>query len=260
MPYACEIQNVDVVSDVNKQLPEIEFVQASLSEIVEPNQHVDCLPFPKPGDWFEQRIGERSYWVHALGFSFTAFVGKEGVLLIDAPHFHDVSSLLAAVKRITPRPVTALVYSHSHLDHVGLGGKLKAAMKEKGIDLRVVASEPCALELARYKNPECSPTETLPVGRQTFKFEQWEFRHVTPVSWAHCGADSYTLTPDGVIHFVDFVHPGRLPMCNVSGVQNMTGYLEFLRHVAGEKDWTLANLGHTNIGCMTDVTRTLEYF
>jgi hypothetical protein len=76
----------------------------------------------------------------------------------------------------------------------------------------------------------------------------------------HCGADSCTITPDGVIHFVDFVHPGRLPMCNVSGVQNMTGYLEFLRRVAVEKDWTMANLGHANVGCMADVTRTLNYF
>jgi len=242
-----------------KPLPEIEFVKASLTEIIKPNQHVDCLPFPKPGDWYEQRLGERTYWVHALGFSFTVFVGEKGALLIDAPHFQDIPGLLAAVARITPLPVTTLVYSHSHLDHMGLGGRLKAVMKEKAIDLRVIASETCATELARYKNAECLPTETLPVGRQTFMFEQWEFRHITPVAWAHCGADSYTITPDKVIHFVDFVHPGRLPMCNVSGVQNMTGYLDFLRHVAGE-DWSIANLGHANVGCMADVTRTLDYF
>ena len=46
----------------------------------------------------------------------------------------------------------------------------------------------------------------------------------------------------------------------VSVVQNLTEYLEFVRHIAGEPDWVYANLGHSNVGNSEDVMRTLEYF
>ncbi len=38
----------------------------------------------------------------------------------------------------------------------------------------------------------------------------------------------------------------------------MTGYIEFLRHVAGE-DWSFANSGHSNVSSRQDVDRLLEY-
>ena len=49
-----------------------------------------------------------------------------------------------------------------------------------------------------------------------------------------------------------------MPLHDYSGVQNMTGYIEFLRHVAGE-DWTLANTGHNNVSSPRDVLTFLDY-
>ena len=78
------------------------------------------------------------------------------------------------------------------------------------------------------------------------------------MSGAHSGADSYVLTPDGVIQYVDFNYPGRLPLAYLSSSSNITGWINFMRHVAGE-DWEYATLGHANVGYKADITRTFEY-
>jgi hypothetical protein len=99
----------------------------------------------------------------------------------------------------------------------------------------------------------------LPAPRASFSFDDKDFKLVTPVEWGHSGADSYILFPDKVITFIDFAQAGRLPILDVSGVQNMSGYINFLRHVMGE-DWDYANVGHQNVGSRLDGARTLEYF
>jgi hypothetical protein len=45
-----------------------------------------------------------------------------------------------------------------------------------------------------------------------------------------------------------------------ASVQNMSGYLEFVRRVLGEPGWQFANLGHQGVGYREEIERTLEYF
>ncbi len=58
--------------------------------------------------------------------------------------------------------------------------------------------------------------------------------------------------------YVDFNYPGRAPLAYVSSSHNITGWVNFLRHVQGE-DWQFANLGHANIGYKRDIERTFAY-
>lgn len=243
---------------VGWQAPGESFVQASVSQQLQPGQRVAVADFGEPGKWYVQRLTDRSYWMICNAFASTAFVGDDGVLLVDASSSVVPADMLAAIAEFTDKPVRALVYSHPHTDHNGGAARLKTALVEQGIELRIVASESAAREIAAHQNNVEPPTEVLADGRSTFQFEQWEFVLGTPVVSAHSAADSYVLTPDGVIMYVDFNYPGRVPLAYVSSSINITGWVDFLRHVLGE-EWTFANLGHANVGYKRDIERTFDY-
>ena len=256
---AQDIQTVGPIKTYTQRLQSDTYVKPSISEKLPAGARVDIPPFIIDGTLVIQRLTDRTYWIAFGSHMATAFVGDDGVLLVDAPIVTTPDKIIAAVAQITDLPIRALVISHPHTDHNGNAAPLRDALKAQSIDLRIITSEQGLTEIRRYRSlPE--PTQVLPNGRATFFFEDFEFVYATPVRWAHTGADSYTITPDGVVTFIDFVYPGALPFQEVSVVQNLTGYLEFVRHIAGEPDWVYANLGHSNVGNREDLMRTLEYF
>jgi hypothetical protein len=240
------------------QSPGEAYVEPSVTRRLEPGQRVAVPDFGEPGVWYVQRLTERSFWMICNAFASTAFVGREGVLLVDASDTLVPADLFAAIRRFTDLPVRALAYSHVHTDHNGGSFRLKEALKAQGIDLRVIASEGVAREIATHRNTILPPTETVPDGRSSFAFEDFEFVIGTPVGAAHSGADSYVLTPDGAVMYVDFNYPGRVPLGYISSSYSITGWIDFLRHVLGE-EWQFAALGHANVGYKGDIIRTFEY-
>lgn len=47
-------------------------------------------------------------------------IGEDGVIIIDSLRSMDAAEELAAdLKKITSKPVKALIYTHGHFDHVG---------------------------------------------------------------------------------------------------------------------------------------------
>jgi glyoxylase-like metal-dependent hydrolase (beta-lactamase superfamily II) len=254
------LQQVGPVRTYNPDLVTDARVKASSTRMLKPGDRVDIPYVPPLGEWIVQRLTERSYWVFSEQFAVTVFVGDHETLVIDAPDVFDMEAFVRQVGRITPLPITTVVYSHPHVDHVGNASKLAQVLKKEGINLRIIASENAVREIKRYENSIPMPTDIIANGHSEFQFEERAFKFVTPVDWAHTGADSYIITPGGVLHLVDFFYPGRLPLAEVSGVQNMTGWIEMCRYVAGESGWELANLGHANIGHRGDVLRTLDYF
>ncbi|MFT5131966.1 MAG: glyoxylase-like metal-dependent hydrolase (beta-lactamase superfamily II) [Gammaproteobacteria bacterium] len=254
------LQHIGPVRTYNPYLATDVRVKASSTRKLKPGERVDIPYVPPMREWIVQRLTDRSYWFLSDQFAVTVFVGDRETLVIDAPDIFDMEAFVRQVALITPLPITTVVYSHPHVDHVGNAGKLAQVLKKEGINLRIIASENALREIKRYKNSIPTPTEIVANGHSEFQFEDRTFKYVTPVDWAHTGADSYIITPGGVLHIVDFFYPGRLPLAEVSGVQNMTGWIEMCRYVAGDPDWQLASLGHANIGHRGDVLRTLEYF
>jgi hypothetical protein len=238
--------------------PDETYLEPSVTEKLKPGSRVVAPDFGEQGKWYVQRLTDRSYWMICNAFATTVFVGDEGVLLVDASNTVVPADMLAAIKRFTDLPVKALVYSHMHTDHVGGSYRLQKALKEQGINLRIIASASAAREIKAHQNNVAPPTEVITDGRSNFMFEKFKFVLGTPIVAAHSAADSYVLTPDGVIMYVDFNYPGRLPLGYVSSSYNITGWIDFLRHVLGE-EWEFANLGHANVGYKRDIVKTFEY-
>lgn len=252
-------QHIEPVPLVNPwNAPDEEYLEPSITEKLKPGMRVAVPDFGEQAKWYVQRLTDRTYWMMCNGFATTVFVGDEGVLLVDASNTVVPADMFAAVKRFTDLPVRALVYSHMHTDHVGGSYRLQRALKEQGTELRIIASASAAREIKAHQNNVAPPTEIIPDGRSTFMFETFEFVMGTPIVAAHSAADSYVLTPDGVIMYVDFNYPGRVPLAYVSSSYNITGWIDFLRHALGE-DWQFANLGHANIGYKRDIVKTFNY-
>src|ERR1700754_3026753 len=78
-------------------------------------------------DWSKTTVEDRDlgHGVHMLesfGGNIGVLAGDEGVLLIDAewPQLHD--KVVAAVTKISPKPIRYLVNTHWHWDHAGIDG------------------------------------------------------------------------------------------------------------------------------------------
>ena len=104
-----------------------------------------------------ERIAGRLHCVAGHG-TMTIFLATDaGVVALDAPPaLMDV--YLAAIREVTPAPVTHLIYSHSHLDHIGGASRMPARAVR-------IAQEETARTLARRNDPRRPPpTRTLAVA------------------------------------------------------------------------------------------------
>ena len=256
-------QHVDpIFNQTTHRDPSETYVTPSATAPLTPGHRLD-LPsdfHQLTGPYVIQRLTKRSYWISIGLYQSVAYVGDRGVLLLDCATAAGVGAaetLISAVASVTPLPITHVAYSHPHTDHVGACTYLK--QRFPGIE--IIASQYAADEIKRNQYPMAMPTQTVTGRYGSFRFEGRTFRMVTPVPVAHSTSDSYIVTPDRVLHAVDFVSPGRLPFVNAMNNQNMDGYVQFLRHLAGERgNYDFASWGHFNVGYAKDVDLTLKYF
>lgn len=63
---------------------------------------------------------------HAYGLANFAFIeGKHGIIVIDTGWFADeMRHALRDLRKVTSKPITAIIYTHAHPDHTGGGGLL----------------------------------------------------------------------------------------------------------------------------------------
>lgn len=219
-----------------------------------------------PTPYYVQKLTARTYFIEIAFHSVTAFVGDHGVLLIDAPNVVpplppanqlDGQRLLQAVASFTSKPVTRLIYSHPHQDHVGSAAFLKSAL---GPNFKIVGTKWLKRAIHRYALPLPDPDVVLTSRVDHYDFENnshYRFRIVTPEPAAHTTADSYIITPDRVLHVVDFIHARRIPFVGNSVVMSEEGWVRMLRYLAGEApNYDFINPGHENIAYLDDVEQT----
>jgi glyoxylase-like metal-dependent hydrolase (beta-lactamase superfamily II) len=89
----------------------------------------DAKPVPVPPEGYRlDKLGPSAYGV-IVGAAQSGFVVTDsGVVVIDAPA-SSAAFLPAAIKRVTDKPVTHFIYSHSHSDHVGAANIFPGAVR-----------------------------------------------------------------------------------------------------------------------------------
>ncbi|MBD1555894.1 MBL fold metallo-hydrolase [Vibrio sp. S9_S30] len=254
-----------------------EYVSPSITQSIQPGQKIDNL-FELQFDNEKatiQKLGNNTYWVGVNYYNTTVVVDKKaGVMLIDPLGADRVATVLKAVKQITNKPITAMVYSHYHLDHVeGASAIQDYVDKNQSEKLEIYASQAVYDKImhhtTRNDNGEIEAKIPLPTKVQqykrgkTIKFGDQRVRFIAPKGHGHTPDNTMIwIQNDKVMHFADMINPDQLPFYNFAGAENFHGYEEDLRFLLkkGERGhWKYVNGGHGNIGSPEDVRKLLEY-
>lgn len=209
-------------------------------------------PDLKTKGYHVQELNDGFYWVTNGGYDSAFVVSSEGVIAIDAPP-NLGANLLKAVKEVTDKPVTHVIYSHWHSDHIG-------AADVFGPDVEIIAHEITKELLERFPDPQ------RPIPTRTFTDELTLDIAGVRLELAYKGANH---TPGNIfIHApehrvltkIDILSPGQSPFFHADASENISGWLEAHDQIL-EYDFDYLITGHlTRYGTREDVEAAREYF
>ncbi|HGX5887970.1 TPA: MBL fold metallo-hydrolase [Escherichia coli] len=240
------------ISTANSSTVNASYVEPSAEKIISPSDKLNSLferNMPQP--YILQKIGERTYYVQRYFYSTTFYVGDKGVLLFDAPEGRG-KYLLQAIRDVTPLPVTALVYSHYHVDHIGDSPFWNDEAKKEGVNLRIIASKATAEKMQFMNSRLPVATQVLSKKDDQFKFEKQTIELHRFVKAGHTDDHSvWLLKQEKVAHSPDLLNPDQLPMMGFAVSDTLVYHDSNLRQVE-MLDWKYFIGGHGNIGSHDD--------
>jgi glyoxylase-like metal-dependent hydrolase (beta-lactamase superfamily II) len=198
-----------------------------------------------------EEIRDRLYWVGDGLYNAMFLLHDGGVIAVDAPPALG-TNYLAAVAEVTDRPITHLVYSHSHTDHIGA-----AHLFPSGIE--IMAHEATAATLARRRDRNRPmPTFTftgqhvLEIGGQTLRLTDHGINHEVGNLFIHAPFQR-------VLMLVDVIYPGWVPFKFLGLANDIQGYIEAHDHALSYAFDTFIG-GHVNRpGTRRDVETAREF-
>ncbi|HDN3282120.1 TPA: MBL fold metallo-hydrolase [Escherichia coli] len=240
------------ISTANSSTVNASYVEPSAEKIISPSDKLNNLferNMSQP--YILQKIGERTYYVQRYFYSTTFYVGDKGVLLFDAPEGRG-KYLLQAIRDVTPLPVTALVYSHYHVDHIGDSPFWNDEAKKEGVNLRIIASKATAEKMQFMNSRLPVATQVLSKKDDQFKFEKQTIELHRFVKAGHTDDHSvWLLKQEKVAHSPDLLNPDQLPMMGFAVSDTLVYHDSNLRQVE-MLDWKYFIGGHGNIGSHND--------
>ncbi|HDX8313438.1 TPA: MBL fold metallo-hydrolase [Escherichia coli] len=240
------------ISTSNSSTVNASYVEPSAEKIISPSDKLNNLferNMSQP--YILQKIGERTYYVQRYFYSTTFYVGDKGVLLFDAPEGRG-KYLLQAIRDVTPLPVTALVYSHYHVDHIGDSPFWNDEAKKEGVNLRIIASKATAEKMQFMNSRLPVATQVLSKKDDQFKFEKQTIELHRFVKAGHTDDHSvWLLKQEKVAHSPDLLNPDQLPMMGFTVSDTLVYHDSNLRQVE-MLDWKYFIGGHGNIGSHDD--------
>ncbi|KAK4068687.1 uncharacterized protein Triagg1_7047 [Trichoderma aggressivum f. europaeum] len=207
-------------------------------------------------------INDQGYRVQSLGggaylladgiYQSMFFVTPKSVIMVDAPPTTG-ENILAAIRSVTHLPISHLVYSHFHADHIGAAYLLA----KKGVT--IVAHELTEYELTITPDPTrplphvtFKGSHTLHVDNQTLQLD-----YHGPV---HCPGNLFIYAPkQKILMLIDLVFPGWVPFANLAEAQNVGMFVK-AHDLILEYDFKYYIGGHVNrLGDRKDVLIQQEY-
>jgi glyoxylase-like metal-dependent hydrolase (beta-lactamase superfamily II) len=184
-------------------------------------------------------------WRFQNNFHFTVVVvTADGVVVTDPINAEAAEWLEAEIASRFGKPVTHMVYSHSHGDHAS-GGAVFA-------DTATVIAQENAPPAIDGVAPDIRFSERMSFASGDHSFE------LTALGPGH-GADmlAMVIRPENVAFVVDVVSPGRLPYKDFPGA-DIAGLIEQTKAVEA-LDFEIMSPGHSRVGDKADATEAREY-
>jgi len=210
-----------------------------------------------------EEIDDGLYWmtegVYQLMFATTG----EGVIVVDAPPNIGGERIVAGIASVTDEPITHVIYSHSHADHIGAAGAYPA-------DATYIAHADTAAQLELSLQNEFwgafvgggavpLPTETfedsmtLEVGSQVLELS-------APSVMSHEPGNIFVYAPDqNVLLHIDVVFPGWSPFKDLAQAEDVPGYLAVHDEILAFDADTIVTGHMGRLGTNADVELNQEY-
>ena len=198
-----------------------------------------------------QDLGSGLYMMTDNAYQSMFLVYDRGVVVIDAPPTYG-AHIPQAIAEVSDKPITHIVYSHSHIDHIG-------GAKALGGHPVIVAQEETLRLLKRAADPNRPlPTVTFPdkytlrVGNQLLEFSYHGNAHEPGNIFIHAPLQR-------VLMVVDVVFPGWMPWRRFALAQDIPGYFAQVEEI-GNMDWDTLVGGHVaRTGTHADVDLQAEF-
>jgi glyoxylase-like metal-dependent hydrolase (beta-lactamase superfamily II) len=160
-------------------------------------------------------LGGSVYMVTDNAISSMFVVYDKGVVVVDVPQAY-AGKLRTAIREVTDKPITHVIYSHSHADHIG-------GTKELGGHPVIIAQEETKRLLAEANDP----ARPLPTVTFKDKYVLRQGNQVLELSYhgvGHEPGNIFIYAPrQKVLMVVDTVFPGWMPWRRLALAQNVRG-------------------------------------
>lgn len=172
-------------------------------------------------------------------------VTNDGVVIVDPINADAASWLKDNLSSITDKPITHLIYSHSHLDHAS-GGKVYV---DAGAKVIAQVNAPDAID-GVTPDERFDDTKTLEVGGKTFE--------LTWLGKGH-GEDliAVVVRPENVAFITDAASPKRLPFRDMPR-SDIDGWINQVKKIE-TLDFDIFAPAHGNVGVKADAADARIY-
>lgn len=201
--------------------------------------------------YVSEQIRGGLYWITNGADQAAFLVASTGVIVIDAPPAL-AAAITESIRAVTDLPITHLIYSHYHADHIGGASSLSST----AIVIAHSATRTALLAAADPRRPV--PTVTfddtydLTVGDQTLKL-----RYAGP---GHVPGNIFIYAPaQRTLILIDIVWPGWVPFLALGQATDIGGYRAAIDLAIGYEFDTFIG-GHVGrYGNKNDVAQTKAY-
>ena len=207
------------------------------------------LAYAQEPDYELQEIKPGVYRVSAGGTNSMFVVTQEGVVVVDAPPAIG-DKIFAAVSNVTDKPITHLIYSHAHKDHIGAANLFE--------NVTIIAHNETAKILNErndtYRpvpNMNFSKEMNLPIGNQVLQL-------LYPGPYHQQGNIFVYLPEHKVLMAVDHVVPGGLLWKHLGVTPDVPALIKSIDQ-ALDLDFDVFVGGHGQPGTKQDILIQQEY-
>jgi glyoxylase-like metal-dependent hydrolase (beta-lactamase superfamily II) len=213
---------------------------------------------PATKGYLVQEIRNHLYWVTDGSYNTMFLVTDKGVVAIDAPPSIG-KNYLKAISEVTDKPITYVIYSHAHLDHIGAAGIFPK-------NATFIAQQETAAQLQRAKSvaknvsmvppiPTVTFTNnyTLQIGNQSLKLDYYGVNHLP--------GNIFIYAPNQkVLMLVDIIFPGWVPFPYLAIAKDVAGFIKAHDIALNNYDFDTIVAGHlTRLGTRNDVVIQKEF-
>jgi glyoxylase-like metal-dependent hydrolase (beta-lactamase superfamily II) len=198
-----------------------------------------------------QKLGDGLYMITDGGYQSMFMTYEDGVVVVDAPQPY-ASHIPKAIAEVTDKPITHLVYSHYHSDHIG-------GAKSLGGRPIIIAHTETNRLLTRDNDPN-RPLATVTFDDQYRLSVGSQVLELSYRGTAHAPGNIFIHAPkQRTLMIVDVIFPGWMPWRRFAVAQDVPAYFAQVREISKWDFDTLVGGHVARTGTGADVAMQLAF-